>query len=493
MRKASLFHILAAEAILLAACANPGDSSGPVLQDFHRIPNPDFLDKLGTTFGNEATYGLSLALDEWGGVYVGGLVNAAPTLPYDAEDPSTFQHGMVARFDLEGHPVWARHFYPQPDPAGNTALTVEGVAVDKEGTRVFVAGMTMGALNDQANANTGMWSSNDAYVTALDATTGEILWTRQFGSRGCDWLEAVALGADGEVVVGGYNAAEGAGWPAYDLMLARLDPATGELLWQKSWGGAGYDQLSDLAISRWGAIFLTGTTGGGFEGLASSAHETAFLGQVDLDGGLVFLRALPPEDPDYSSYGDRIAIDDGPSAGRETAFVGWGDIDAHLSRFASNGTPDWTLDIASSYIGPDGSAVDFSALPGWGAGFPEDRVYDVLVDAFGNVYLGGLTFGSLDGTPFSDPWDPSWTITNEAWPDGYDAWFARVDGAKGTLTWLRQFHSPRTEVMGLCLDNNQDLWVMGNTWSDLGGIPPKTDEDGTIWFNIYLARWAFQP
>src|SRR2546426_243908 len=73
-------------------------------------------------------------------------------------------------------------------------VEADGIAVDASG--VYVAGLTWDALPGQTSAGSG-----DAFLRKYDAS-GNVLWTRQFGSSDVDQADNIAVDASGAYVAG---------------------------------------------------------------------------------------------------------------------------------------------------------------------------------------------------------------------------------------------------------------------------------------------------
>jgi len=97
----------------------------------------------------------------------------------------------------------------------------------------------------------------------------------------------------------------------------------------------------------------------------------------------------------------------------------------------------------------------------------EDQTRSVASDGAGGVYVGGSTFGGLNG--------PNAGLS--------DAWIARYDGATGNQLWLRQLGtSANDSANGVAPDGTGGVYVTGHTEGSLGG-PFVGDTD------IWLARY----
>ena len=138
------------------------------------------------------------------------------------------------------------------------------VAVDASG-HLYTVGEFGGSipLPGTAIASNG---SLDAVVAKYDAA-GELLWVRTFGGAGLDRAAAVAVGPGGELVVVGQfmgtvdidgNTLQAQG-STPDIFVMRMDPDNGDVLWVRQ-GGApeGVDQVNDVSVGPGGVVAITG-------------------------------------------------------------------------------------------------------------------------------------------------------------------------------------------------------------------------------------------
>lgn len=95
----------------------------------------------------------------------------------------------------------------------------------------------------------------------------------------------LAVDADGNTFVGGYEYAERAGEADRDFWLAKYDPA-GELLWDRTWGGDGNDQVTAMASDGQGGVFVTGEWRGG--NIVGAYHTRRY----SADGEVLWTRQL---------------------------------------------------------------------------------------------------------------------------------------------------------------------------------------------------------
>ena len=135
----------------------------------------------------------------------------------------------------------------------------------------------------------------DYWVVCFDSS-GAIVWERTFGGIGNDIPTTVVELNSGGFLVGGYSDSPVSGEKSeacrggIDFWLIRLT-ATGQLVWEKTWGGNSFDQLSDLSVSASGEVFAVGTSLSGVSGDKTSAAYGSFdfvMAVFNLNGQFIF-------------------------------------------------------------------------------------------------------------------------------------------------------------------------------------------------------------
>ena len=94
-----------------------------------------------------------------------------------------------------------------------------------------------------------------------------------------------------------------------------------------------------------------------------------------------------------------------------------------------------------------------------------DFIFDSTVDAGGNVYVGGGTTGSLEGS-----------ISGTR-----DAWLAKLD-SNGNQLWTQQFGTTEVETAWAIANDGSNTYVVGDTSGDLG----NTNQGGR---DVYLTKF----
>ncbi|MCK6526510.1 hypothetical protein L6R50_02790 [Myxococcota bacterium] len=153
----------------------------------------------------------------------------------------------VAAFDLgDGSLAWS-------EVLGEESTRAEALGLASDGAAVYAVG------DDLTGPDTQL------LVAAWDLD-GTRLWTRLWGGEGQEYGRAVAADpAGGGLIVAGNTTSSGAG--ETDIALLRLDRATGEVLEERVWGGAGEDAAHEVALGggRFAIAAQTGSWGAGAE------------------------------------------------------------------------------------------------------------------------------------------------------------------------------------------------------------------------------------
>lgn len=313
------------------------------------------LDSSGSTSGSQQLgvsaddFHSGAVVDDLGDVYVGGMTTGRRS-----------KDALVGKFSPAGPTLWKTQ--------------LESLATDFSVTPalnglgdVFVAGYAGGALDGVSSGNT------DSFVSRFDQS-GDLKWTRQFGTSEYDRAHAVTADAFGNVFVAGMT--EGTGYA--DGFVAKFN-SNGEMLWSTQ--------------------------------IVTAADENPLAASADADGN-VYVAG--------QTFGDMASPQNGFS-------------DIFLSKFSSSGTEQWTLQLGSSGLDvprglvtdsfgnsliagyTDGSfgvanaggtdalviKVDASGNMAWTKQFGTpglDQLHAISADGVGNIYATGSVFnaGSQD-------------------------------------------------------------------------------------------------
>jgi hypothetical protein len=312
---------------------------------------------------------------------------------------------------------------------------LQGIATSSDGD-VYLVGATYGSLD-----GFNFFGSIDAFIVKFDASKNR-LWTAQFGTASGDYITDVAIDTLGNLYVagitggdidgtgGGVNAGNG------DVFLAKYT-ASGAIQWIVQFGTTEEDSASKIVLYNDQYLYVTGHTHGNIDGNGAHGGSDIFLAKYDTNGNRLWIKQFGTmaEDMAYGlavdTFGNPIVAGD---TGGGLYGVLQGAADLVLFKYDSAGTGLlWSLQEGTS---------------------DDDMARGVTVDSADNVYVAGLTLGTLPGNT-----------------TGSGTAFLRKYNASGVEQWTRQFGTPQgTAASDVKVDNPGNyVYVIGNTSGNLEG------------------------
>jgi hypothetical protein len=322
---------------------------------------------------------------------------------------------------------------------------------------------------------------------------GANLWSRIVGTPGGDTAYRVASAPDGTVVIAGYlsgTADIGCGPMTAssrgEYFLARLQPATGQCLWSRSFGSTGYAYIEGLAVDA-DAIYVTGGFTGTMRGLVSAGGEDIFVAKHDASGTPLWTHRFGGGSDEY---GAAIAVrgQDVVFTGALSGSVSFGGADitgGYVASYSLAGAHKWSrplggavnpraIVIDSSYVTVAGS---FSGTidPGTGSissagsadilllsyaisgqpirarrfgGPGPDSAYSIAIASDGFVFSGLLSNGA-------DLGNGAITVSTP-----HAAYVARIRSADSLPVWSRVFDN-YAHASGVAVGSNDEIALAG--------------------------------
>ena len=349
-----------------------------------------------------------MVLDAQGNIYLTGYITDSTDF-----DPGSgiyrlgaqgYYDAFVCKLDSAGNLLWARNM-------GAAFTETQGRAIDVDPAgNVYTTGLfefegDFDPSPEVADTFMLIGSFQDIFIQKLDAN-GDFQWARRFGELYNDEVHSLKIAPDGQVLVFGHVT----GTPKYgtvtatdsitvngrDPFLLRIDPANGNLLWAKHFGGPSLDLSNFMQLDADGNIY----TAGSFLGtadldpgpdsflLSSGAARNSFLQKLDPDGN--FLWAMQ-----YSTgtFPIGLEIDANDNLILTGSFVGTADLDPGpaVHYFTALGDNDFFI-----------QKLDASREQIWvlASGGPDtESCPDISIDTSGAIYLVGAFRDSMDADP----------------------------------------------------------------------------------------------
>lgn len=250
---------------------------------------------------------------------------------------------------------------------------------------------------------------------------GQRSWlTNAYPTENLDHVLGMELDSSGNVFIAG----ETYRYPGAEAFLVKYS-GSGSVLWERHLGTSDNEFGRDVAVDQFGNSYLLGSTTGLLAGSVNNGYD-AFIAKYSPTGALLMLRQYPQGNATISDIPSAIALD-----GLDMVVVGTSGATAStLTRLAPNGDVIWSVhpNLATS------------------AG-QVTQLYDVTVDAAGNIYTCGFTD----------------SVYNNAYGfQGSDAVVAKHNAA-GDLIWQRRLTTAGFDSFNAVkVDAFGDVYVAGS-------------------------------
>lgn len=330
----------------------------------------------------------------------------------------------LAKYDLNGNQQWIQKVQ------GNSSrpTSSNSIDVDVDGN-VYLSGVS-DSFNPQESE---LPVSTDFWVAKYDSN-GNQQWFQQLGKLddGTEFDESYsnAVDQDGNVYSTGFTTSDLAGTNAglYDAWLTKHDK-NGQLQWIRQFGTEDYEWAWGVDTDSIGNIYVGGYTLGNIGGTNAGSYDS-WLAKYDAQGNQLWIRQLgsPGDDEAFSLKID--SLDNIFLAGYTDDDLGGansGSYDAWIAKFDSNGNKAWIQQFGTPQL---------------------EQVYDISIDNASNIYLTGLSDGSIGGINAGS----------------FDAWIAKLDAESGILKnfsntsdLIPPVITPPTPKQGKLLYNDKEI------------------------------------
>ncbi|MEG4995347.1 SBBP repeat-containing protein, partial [Microcoleus sp. B4-C5] len=309
-----------------------------------------------------------------------------------------------------------------------------------------------------------LWDFISSQETPADPLPEEVeppnnqkpIWTKQLGSSAIDRPRGVAVDAFGNVYMAGGTLgsldgnvnASGSGSNQSDPFITKYD-VSGNKIWTRQIGSTGWDFYTDVTVDGVGNVYTVGENNG-----LGTVNGAVTLTKWNSNGGQLWNRVI---DSSYYDWASGITTDSSGNlyiAGRTDGSLAGGNAgssDAFVAKYDSWGNQLWIRQSGT---------------------WANDVARSVATDAAGNVYVAGLTEGSLDGNLSAG---------------GTDIFVTKYNNA-GTKVWTRQLGSTASEGsiseaernVAISVDSTGNIYVSGTTEGSLQGNTNAGGKDAFV-------------
>ncbi len=353
--------------------------------------------------GTGTDIGYKVAVDAKGNAFVIGYFNSTTANFNPAGSGGTLTSAgnydvFVAKYDPNGTFLWTKGM------GGTGADYGQGIAVDANGN-VCVIGYFTGVANFNSGGGGGVFTAagnNDIFVARYDPN-GTFLWAKGIGGTGADMGFGITTDANGNVLITGTFAANGANFNPggsggalttggfEDIFLAKYNSG-GTFLWAKNMGGTGNsDRGFGVATDINGNVFVAGSYGrtgdfnpGGSGGLVNAAGTDVFLAKYDPAGTFLWVKGMGGKNADK---GSGLVVD-----ATGNAYVA-GDFGENADFNIGGSGGELTAGSAHGFVVKYGPSGEFLWVKGMGSA-GVDRAFSVAVHTNGSVFVTGFFYGT---------------------------------------------------------------------------------------------------
>jgi hypothetical protein len=167
----------------------------------------------------------------------------------------------VIKIDANGNKLWDKTY------GGNDGDLLRSLKQTSDGGYILGGTSSSGISGDKTQASRG---SSDYWIVKLD-NYGNKVWDKTIGGSSADAITALQQTADGGYILGGYSSSNISGDKSqnsqggYDFWVVKLN-SSGGIIWDKTIGGNGEDELYSIQQTLNGSYILGGFSESGLSG-----------------------------------------------------------------------------------------------------------------------------------------------------------------------------------------------------------------------------------
>jgi hypothetical protein len=328
-------------------------------------------------------------------------------------------------------------------------------------------------------------------VGASYAQVPDTLWTKTYGGAGHDYGRDVHPTSDSGFIIVGTTYSFGAG--SGDVYLIKID-ANGDTVWTRTYGGADYEESSDVHPTSDGGYIIVGT-----QAFFPAGSSGVYLIKTETNGDTIWTKTYGVANC-VAGYDVHPTLDNGYIiTGTTPDSFGAGGNDVYLIKADANGDTIWTRTYGgvhdefgySVHPTSDSGYIIVGPTNSYGAGGSD--VYLIKTDVNGDTIWTRTYGGSYwdEGSSVRQTSDSGYIIVGNT--DSYgagsnDIYLIKTD-ANGDTIWTRTYGGANAEYgsdVHPTLDSG--YVIVGQTYSFGAGdvYSIKTDANGnTLWTRTY--------
>jgi hypothetical protein len=341
----------------------------------------------------------------------------------------------IYKFDANGSKMWQKAYGASFNETANDIISTSDGGY-------LIVGSTQG--RDEGNV-TGFKGVQDLWLLKIDAQ-GNLLWQRTYGGTGWEEGYGIVKTTDGNyIIVGSTQSKDGdvvSNHLLDELWLIKVDNS-GNLIWQKTYGGSGFDGGRSITKSLDGGYFVLGTSTSNDGDLTkNNGTSDVWVLKINEEGNLLWSKSFGGSDLD-TPFGSTTDLE-GNVIVASTSSSNDGDVigakgggDAWLLKFSSSGNLLWKKIFGGS---------------------KEDWANSITTSKDGSILFCGYTT-SIDGD----------LALNTA-RGYYDGWLMVLD-KDGNKKSSETFGTTALDYLYSIVNDSDDSYILSGSYGRFGSFP----------------------
>lgn len=346
---------------------------------------------------------------------------------------------------------------------GNNYSYLQSITPLNDGSFILGGWTISGAWGDKSQTSKG---NEDYWIIRIDAS-GNKIWDKSFGGKDYDYLKSIIPASDGGYILGGYSNSIISGdktqssLGGFDYWIIKIDE-NGNKLWDKRFGGNKSDYFTTMCPTSDGGYLL-----GGYSSSNISGDKTQnVLGENDFWIIKITSSGTKVWDKQFGGEKNEQLEKIISSNNGDFILAGWSEsnISTDKTQNTQGGDDYWII------------KVDYTGNKIWDkrfGGSSDDRLTCISNGADGGYLLGGYSYSNASG-------DKSQNSNG-----GSDYWILKI-GADGTKTWDKQLGGSFDDILTSMLPANDGGYLFcGYSNSPISAIKSQSPIGG---FDYWLLK-----
>ncbi len=272
----------------------------------------------------------------------------------DITENAGLQDFWLAKLDPNGNIIWQKSFGFQGADSGISVIQTLDQGYLISGILDVTASGGQGETSRQILRHAG----GDYWVLKLDGS-GNLEWSRYFGGNFTDTPEGIVQTTDnGFIIAGGSDSTDtdiSGNLGTYDFWVIRIS-STGELVWEKSFGGSQIDEARAIINSDDGNFIIAGDTRSSDNDVSNNKGAAdLWLIKISPNGDLIWEKTIGGSSFDVArdiviSQNDGFIISGSSRSSDNDVAINKGQNDAWILKVDNNGNLQWERTVGGSNI-----------------------------------------------------------------------------------------------------------------------------------------------